>query len=486
MLGAIAGDVIGSVYERRRHRRKDFPPFSPQSSFPELYFPVTQVRYGVGQPRGKVMFARRATAVLCIAALCAATATAGQAGRKNKRQRSSADVGGLDWHESLDDALDWANQNKKPAMLVIFRPGNQNDARQVARLGTWPALVDACDEHFAAARLSVRVPAARVIARAAGVKSLPAVVWLDQHGNPIKTEAIPDSPNPLADTVKNWPNLIGKVEKFLKERTAIGDKLLTQGHLREAYLEFSTVAPYKGPFAERAQQGREKVKESWKNLVLASSMSLPDSRERRIVLDGLLQDVEGTDCEPEIRRLVVAANKAGRAVGSAKSDAPAELPAVAAADPKPATPPAAPDQATKPGVSAAQVTAASNDTDELDTTGEGKSLADLAATAPKVPDPVDAAARLPQLDVLREGTDPRLRDAAGLLQEGIGSYKRALADDMDRGPARNKLLKSAYASFDKASSIIQEGTAQKPDARLEKLLQQIAMMMYGCVKYQSL
>lgn len=33
MLGAIAGDVIGSVYERRRHKRKDFPLFSPQSCF---------------------------------------------------------------------------------------------------------------------------------------------------------------------------------------------------------------------------------------------------------------------------------------------------------------------------------------------------------------------------------------------------------------------------------------------------------------------
>ncbi|MCY3022100.1 MAG: hypothetical protein NTW87_24070, partial [Planctomycetota bacterium] len=421
-----------------------------------------------------------------IAALCAATASAGQASRKNKRQRSSADAGGLDWHESLDDALDWAKQNKKPAMLVIFRPGNQNDVKQVAKLGTWPALVDACDEHFAAAKLSPRVPAAKAIARAAGVKSSPAVVWLDQYGNPIKTEPIPDSANPLADTVKNWPNLIGKIEKFLKERTAIGDKLLTQGHLREAYLEFSTVAPYKGPFAEKAQQGREKVKESWRTLVLASSMSPPDSRERRIVLDGLLQEVEGTDCEQEIRQLVAAADKTARPVGSAKGDAPAIPPAVAAADPKPATPPAAPDQATKPGMSAAQATAASDDTDELDTTGDGKSLADLAATAPKVPAPVDAAARLPQLDVLREGTDQRLKETAGLLQEGIGSYKRALADSMERGPARNKLLKSAYASFDKASSIIQESTAQKPDPRLEKLLQQIAMMMYGCVKYQSL
>ncbi|MEO1622379.1 MAG: ADP-ribosylglycohydrolase family protein, partial [Cyanobacteria bacterium J06632_3] len=33
MLGAIAGDIIGSVYEFNRHKRKTFPLFTPQSSF---------------------------------------------------------------------------------------------------------------------------------------------------------------------------------------------------------------------------------------------------------------------------------------------------------------------------------------------------------------------------------------------------------------------------------------------------------------------
>lgn len=33
MLGAIAGDVIGSVYERQRTKAKDFPLFSPGSRF---------------------------------------------------------------------------------------------------------------------------------------------------------------------------------------------------------------------------------------------------------------------------------------------------------------------------------------------------------------------------------------------------------------------------------------------------------------------
>ncbi|MEL7359635.1 MAG: ADP-ribosylglycohydrolase family protein [Cyanobacteria bacterium J06560_6] len=33
MLGAIAGDIIGSVYEFDRHKRKDFPLFTSQSAF---------------------------------------------------------------------------------------------------------------------------------------------------------------------------------------------------------------------------------------------------------------------------------------------------------------------------------------------------------------------------------------------------------------------------------------------------------------------
>ena len=33
MLGALVGDIVGSVYEFRNHRSKDFPLFSPGSVF---------------------------------------------------------------------------------------------------------------------------------------------------------------------------------------------------------------------------------------------------------------------------------------------------------------------------------------------------------------------------------------------------------------------------------------------------------------------
>jgi len=33
MLGAIVGDIVGSVYEHNNHRSKDFPLFTEQSHF---------------------------------------------------------------------------------------------------------------------------------------------------------------------------------------------------------------------------------------------------------------------------------------------------------------------------------------------------------------------------------------------------------------------------------------------------------------------
>jgi len=71
MLGAIAGDVIGSVYEPRRHKRKDFPLFSPQSCFTDdtvLTIAVADVILHGGAPalRAKLKFQ-----LCCVAASAA-------------------------------------------------------------------------------------------------------------------------------------------------------------------------------------------------------------------------------------------------------------------------------------------------------------------------------------------------------------------------------------------------------------------------------
>jgi len=57
---------------------------------------------------------------------------------------------------------------------------------------------------------------------------------------------------------------------------------------------------------------------------------------------------------------------------------------------------------------------------------------------------------------------------------------------MDRGEARNKLLRAAHTKFDKALALLDQATAGKPDTQTGKLMERIGMLMYGCLKYQSL
>ena len=413
---------------------------------------------------------------LCLCAVAASTACAG-AGKGHKHRNRDQSTG-LDYHDTLEDALDWSKENdNKPVLLLLQNARGATDAKQAAKLSSWPVLVQACDEHFAAVKGLTKSLQIRALAKAAGVKTLPYILWLDQYGNPVKAQPIPDSADSLADTVRNWPTLIAAVEKFIKDTTARGERYLAQGNLREAYQEYTTLAPFKGPLVEKAQQGRDKVKESWRNLIVVSLRSAPGSRERKIIVDGLLQEIQGTDCESQIKKMIAAADQSAQAAEPAANKPAAEPPAVAVAEAK--TPPAA-AQPAKPAPPDKDDSA-----DDLDTTGRGKALADLAAM-PSSPAPAAPGASALQAGFLNDSAEPRQKVAARLIQEGAAFYKQALAENVDRGPARNKLLKDAYGSLDKASLILQECIAQKPDAKLEHLLQQMSMMMYGCIKYQSL
>jgi hypothetical protein len=42
MIGAIAGDIIGSVYEWHSYKRTDFPLFDPHSTFPGSKATITR------------------------------------------------------------------------------------------------------------------------------------------------------------------------------------------------------------------------------------------------------------------------------------------------------------------------------------------------------------------------------------------------------------------------------------------------------------
>ena len=65
-------------------------------------------------------------------------------------------------------------------------------------------------------------------------------------------------------------------------------------------------------------------------------------------------------------------------------------------------------------------------------------------------------------------------------------WRGLIADTTDRGPARNAMLKTAYEKLTQAMEIVEASNAAKPDAQLDKVSQDISMMMYGCLKYQSL
>jgi hypothetical protein len=88
--------------------------------------------------------------------------------------------------------------------------------------------------------------------------------------------------------------------------------------------------------------------------------------------------------------------------------------------------------------------------------------------------------------LLSESSDDRLKNADKLLKQGLAAYRQACADSMDRGEARNALLKKAHDLFDQSVQAIDTVNAAKPNAQLDNMMSQISMLMYGCLKYQTL
>ena len=406
-------------------------------------------------------------------------------GRGNGNDKNkAADDDKIDWHDTLEDALTWAKKNNKPVMLVLRRAANKSDLIQVQKFSTWPVLVEASTDRFAAVKGAPRDAAMQQIAKLAGVKTLPVIIWLDQYGNPIKTQPIPDSVNPLVDVVKSWPALIASVEKMLKDRVVQGEKLANQGQLHEAYTELSALTVYKGPESDAARKVQEKVKAKWVSLAEMSSKQAPGSRERAVIVGGLLRETQGTDFEQEMQRLVSSGEKM-----LAQTDGPNS--AVAAANPNPASTaqPAvpAPAQPLKPAQpqKPAQIAGADDQNDVLDATGNGKALTELSNSKSASPSSAESTTAI-QADFLNGSTDSQMKSAAKLLQQGMASYRHAIADSMERGTQRNNLLKLAYENLNESSNTLLAIAAQKPDPKIEKLVQEISMMMYGCMKYQSL
>jgi hypothetical protein len=117
---------------------------------------------------------------------------------------------------------------------------------------------------------------------------------------------------------------------------------------------------------------------------------------------------------------------------------------------------------------------------------ETKTLKQLVSSAPSTATTASSDDTSIDTHLLSDSSDKRLKTAEESYQTGLDLYKKALADSMERGEERNKLLKDARGFFDIAVKLIDEASGGKPTAQMDKLSAKISMLIYGCLKYQTL
>ena len=52
--------------------------------------------------------------------------------------------------------------------------------------------------------------------------------------------------------------------------------------------------------------------------------------------------------------------------------------------------------------------------------------------------------------------------------------------------ARNKLFQTAYGGFEKTMNALEKVGGEKGNPKIEAVMEHVSMLMYGCLKYQSL
>ena len=366
--------------------------------------------------------------------------------RNNEEQRNV----GVDWEDSLGAAISSAGQDAIPVMAVIRRNLVQEDQKAVDRMASWPQMIQLSQESVAPIKLSAEGPEGKDLITRLGIKTLPAIAWLDPYGNPIMGQPLPDSAAPIAGVVAGWSNTMNGIQKYFKDHETRGEKFLARGKLREAYLEYSFGAAFKGPDAERAKAGQAKVKERWQQLLDYASTLPAESPTKLAVVKGLRKDAHGTDFAAQMETSI------------AKTNPPAVVAAPAVTEAKPAA---------------------------LLVAAETKSLTEMISSSARLSSTIDRESvddTSVDTRALKTNGDKRFAEADKLLQDGMVEYKKATADSTERGPARNELLKSAHAKFEKSLSLLEQASAGKPDAQVEKLMEKTSMLMYCTLKYQSL
>ena len=443
--------------------------------------------------RAKFLFSL--LSVLALTALLSDAVLAGGGGKKNKGKNDPAnDMAVFYWQASLDDAEDEAETTKRPIMLVIVKSWNGDDYKPVEKLISWPYAVVGSHRDFVAARDTIATPATKALCEKMQVKALPVICWMDHYGNPVTIQTFPATAEALETVPHGWPALQTKVDKFFKDHLDRGDRYLKINQFREGYKELGVIAPFKGPLPEKARESQKKVKEQWNKLLTVAKASPP--KERTVILQGIARETSGTELEREMLEAVTAAmNAAGDKPAKAIKPEPDAVATAEPAKAEPAPAPNAPEASSAPAAPT-PVADASKPVPPVPVVApapaatakaaEAKTLSDLAsasssmAPAPAEPDDSQIGS------VLLGKNDGKLKDANTLIQAAMASYRKAIADATERGPARNEMLKTAYTRLSQALDILEASTTAKADAQLDKVEQDISMMMYGCLKYQSL
>lgn len=385
------------------------------------------------------------------------------------------------WHSSIKAAVEAAQKDSNPVMAVNDDRGGEDAVRiltTVQRLDGWPGVLK-MSQGGPGGLAAVKVnpgefsddPDEKLLF--AKAKKALRIFWLDHYGNLVLAQRRPQQSDDVIAVVANWKSTLASMERFCKDHNQRADRYLERGKLREAYQEYGIIAAFKGPEAERAKAGQQKVAERWGQLLQAAADAPAGSVSRAAIIKGLRKDTQNLDFAA---RLESAIEKLGLETQVAAAAKPAGAPEATPVPQEPKPPAAAPPVAA--AAPAAKPAAAPPPE-------EPKMLSEVVAARPTVQELPREDAGL-DASFLKGKKDAQLAEAEKLIQEGLGEYRKGTSDNMDRGAARNELLRSAHGKFEKAQNILCEAVAAKPDKDLDKLMERIGMLMYGCLKYQSL
>jgi len=455
----------------------------------------------------------RLASIALLAVVCHSALAAGHGGKGHKGKGKGDEDNPerqIAWQDTYESALEFAVHGPRPVMVVITRDTNEDDLKMLDLLADWPAIDDLSKKDAALLWQTNQAPKGKELIAQFNVKSYPYVVWLDQYGNALFGQSFPGSANDIQSVVQGWKSTLTNVTKYLYDRITAGDKLRSKGRLRAAYQEYSLITPFKGPLPDQARVGKQRAFETWTKLAQLAGAMPASTRDRAAMLKGVVKETEGLDCAKLIAEVIARASQPPAAPAAAPVTNPVEVAQGPATGPAAETGTAAtgpnldlehgPQAPVNSGIPRSVAAAATPKAPQPAQPAHdaGPQVADIALTLPPTEiKPLKQLASAPvhdhdgddtNLDLrsLANSSDERLKGAGKLVATGLDAYKKACSDSMDRGEARNALLKQAHDAFEEGLKQIDAINTANPNPQLDGAMTQISMLMYGCLKYQSL